>query len=198
MIHKIIHTPNYLLVVDDSKIKKGDKSLLNIEGFEPTILTHHEPIEEGYQGKKIIAHLPLNNSPILEGVDLLAPLEQDDVDELAKEYGEDIGNKDGTSAFDYKRGYNKAKEKYKYTEEDVRKAIFLYAGWITGGMPSLKVAKTAEERLEQIFQSLSQPKVPVAFECDVKSFEQEYRIPIREVRITTPEGHTQWIGKYIY
>ena len=80
----------------------------------------------------------------------------------------------------------------------MRKAIFLYAGWITGGMPSLKVAKTAEERLEQIFQSLSQPKMPVAFDCDVKSFEQEYRIPIREVRITTTEGHTQWVGKYIY
>jgi len=200
MTHKLIHAPNYLLVVDDSEIKEGNKSLLNIEGFVPMILTHHEPIEEGYEGKKIIAHLPLNNSPILEGVDLLPPFEQeDDVDELAKEYGESIGNKDGTAVFDYKRGYNKAKEKYKYTEDDMREAMFLYAGWITGGVPSLRIAKTAEERQGQILQSLSQTKVPVAFECEEKESSDSMYVNhvIYETKtITTSKGHTQWVGKY--
>ena len=199
MTHKLIHTPNYLLVVDDSEIKERDYCLM-FDDFGNLFLGdlpsqylgekngHH--LNKGL--KKVIAHLPLNNSPILEGADLLPPLEQDDVDELAKEYGEDIGNKDGTSAFDYKRGYNKAKEKYKYTEEDMRKAV--RDGSAMGEVDD----EEYEEYVKWIIQSLSQPKMPVAFECDVKSFEQEYRIPIREVRITTPEGHTQWVGEYIY
>ena len=45
----------------------------------------------------------------------------------------------------------------KLTEEDLRKAIFLYSAWITGGSPSLRLAETAEERIKQIIQSL-QPK----------------------------------------
>lgn len=195
MTHKLIHTPNYLLVVDDSEIKERDYCLmfddfgnLFLGGLPSQYLGeksgHH--LNKGL--KKVIAHLPLNNSPILEGVDLLPPLEQDDVDELAKEYGEDIGNKDGTSAFDYKRGYSKAKEKYKYTEEDMRKAI----------SETRKGMLYNEQYEDEYIQSLSQPKMPVSFECDVKSFEQEYRIPIRDVRITTPKGHTQWVGKYIY
>ena len=191
MTHKLIHTPNYLLVVDDSEIKEGNKSLLNVEGFEPMILTHHEPIEEGYQGKKIIAHLPLNNSPILEGVDLLPPLEQDDVDELAKEYGEDIGNKDGTSAFDYKRGYNKAKENYKYTEEDIRKAI----------SETRKGTLYNKQYEDEYIQSLSQPKMPVAFECEEKKSSDSMYVNhvIYETKtITTSKGHAQWVGEYIY
>lgn len=175
MKHKLIHTPNYLLVVDDSEIKEGNKSLLNIEGFVPMILTHHEPIEEGYEGKKIIAHLPLNNSPILEGVDLLAPLEN-------------------------KVEYNKDKENYKYTEKDIKVMVndcVIFAMSNT----HLSVGEYAtqfKDFYDKCIQSLSQTKMPVAFECDVKSFEQEYRIPIREVRITTLEGHIQWVGKYIY
>lgn len=195
MTHKLIHTPNYLLVVDDSEIKEGNKSLLNVEGFEPMILTHHEPIEEGYQGKKIIAHLPLNDSPILEGVDLLPPLEQDDVDELAKEYGEDIGNKDGTAVFDYKRGYNKAKEKYKYTEEDIRMAV--RDGSAMGEVDD----EEYEEYVKWIIQSLSQTKMPVAFECEEKvSSDSMYvnHVIYETKTVTTPEGHTQWVGKYIY
>ena len=220
MTHKLIHAPNYLLVVDDSEIKEGNKSLLNIEGFVPMILTHHEPIEEGYEGKKIIAHLPLNNSPILEGVDLLPPLKQeDDVDELAKEYGESIGNKDGTSAFDYKRGYNKAKEKYKYTEEDIRMAV--RDGSAMGEVND----EEYEEYVKWIIQSLSQPKMPVAFECEIEYFymsskefykdadwvkcdkaqyesirEEIPTCPLKKVHkeISTPEGHTQLVGKYIY
>jgi hypothetical protein len=44
----------HIYITNDEEIKKGDKSLLFVEGFEPIILTHFEPIEEGYKGKKII------------------------------------------------------------------------------------------------------------------------------------------------
>ena len=156
MTHKLIHTPDYLLVVDDSGTR--------------------------------IAHLPLNDSPILEGVALLPPFsrhQEDGIEEYSKECNQLYKDWLVTG---YKAGYNKAKEKYRFTEEDMRKAI----GETRKGMLYNKQYE------DEYIQSLSQPKMPVGFECDVKSFEQEYRIPIREVRITTPEGHTQWVGKYIY
>jgi len=227
MTHKLIHTPNYLLVVDDSEIKEGDYCLM-FDDFGNLFLGnlpsqylgekngHH--LNKGL--KKVITHLPLNNSPILEGVDLLPPFEQeDDVDELAKEYGESIGNKDGTSAFDYKRGYNKAKEKYKYTEEDIRMAV--RDGSAMGEVND----EEYEEYVKWIIQSLSQPKMPVAFECEIEYFymsskefykdadwvkcdkaqyesirEEIPTCPLKKVHkeISTPEGHTQLVGKYIY
>jgi hypothetical protein len=47
-------SPQNIYITSDEEIKEGDKSLLFVEGFEPIILTHFEPIEEGYKGKKII------------------------------------------------------------------------------------------------------------------------------------------------
>jgi hypothetical protein len=43
-----------IYITSDEEIKTGDKSLLIIDGFKPMILTHHEPVEDGYLGKKII------------------------------------------------------------------------------------------------------------------------------------------------
>jgi hypothetical protein len=68
MKHNIIKIENYLLIVDGSEIKQGDWCLSKLyevvrfgKKFAPPLY------------KKIRAHLPLNNSPILEGVDLLPP-----------------------------------------------------------------------------------------------------------------------------
>ena len=203
MTHKLIHTPNYLLVVDDSEIKEGDYCLM-FDDFGNLFLGnlpsqylgekngHH--LNKGL--KKIIAHLPLNNSPILEGVDLLPPLKQeDDVDELAKEYGESIGNKDGTAVFDYKRGYNKAKENYKYTEEHIRMAF------LNGSAMGDEEYEEYEEYVKWTIQSLSQPKMPVAFECEEKKSSDSMYVNhvIYETKtITTSKGNTQWVGKYIH
>ena len=77
MEHKIIHTDSYLLVVDDSEIKQGD-CYLSASG----ICFYLKPNKDC---KKIIAHLPLNNSSVIEGVNLLPPLE-DNVEKLAEEW----------------------------------------------------------------------------------------------------------------
>lgn len=185
MKHKIIHTENYLLVVDGSEIKEGDKSLLKVEDFEPMILTHYEPVKKGYEGKKIIAHLPLNSSPILEGVDLLSPLEQED--NAICPYPESKQN-----AVDWHNGYNKAKEKYKFTEEDIYKAI--------------QYGREVHYTNDQPFiQSLSQPKMPVGFECEVRPYTvgEMSKLPLgtrnEKIKTTTNlQGQTQWVGKYIY
>jgi len=71
MIHDIIKTDNYLIIVDDSEIKGW------YYDFYINKVKHSggaEYVENGIT-KKIIAHLPLNTSPVLEGVDLLLPLE---------------------------------------------------------------------------------------------------------------------------
>jgi hypothetical protein len=80
MTHKIIQTENYLLVVDDSQITEGDYCLANSKTYNNEIVTYRKsPCPPPFVSnlnilKKTIAHLPLNNSPILKGVDLLPPL----------------------------------------------------------------------------------------------------------------------------
>ena len=214
MTHKLIRTPNYLLVVDDSEIKEGDYHvairIVKTNGDKAIAFTDQKQLDaiaEIGGAKKIIAHLPLNNSPILEGVDLLAPLETEDFNptgEYTKEYMSSLMFDGKSFVSDVllatRVGYNKAKEKYKYTLKDIN---IMVNNCVTFAISNthLSVGEYAtqfKDFYDKCIQSLSQPKMPMAFECDVKSFEQEYRIPIREVRITTPEGHTQWVGRYIY
>jgi len=73
MTHNIIKTENYLLVVDDSKIKQNDWFYLN----DANIIAEYISVKPVNEAKKITAHLPLNNSPVLEFVPLLPPLEDE-------------------------------------------------------------------------------------------------------------------------
>jgi hypothetical protein len=206
MKHKIIQIENYLLVVDDSEIKVRDFCYNSIKNTwnEDIILYQDAMPKYHYVGfKKIIAHLPLNNSPILDGVDLL-PLIEDDVEKLAKqEYPQPIPYQVGLSVgADMKKeafidGYNKAKEKYKYTEEDLKKAM-KYASEITNNKMKY---------MEDYIQSLQQPKMPVTFECEtiwINSFGTEVNTNSYDVKdlkrktILNSQGLTQWVGKYHY
>jgi hypothetical protein len=151
--------------------------------------------------KKIIYHLPLNNAPILEGVPLLPPLE-DESNFFAEQ--ETIKN-EWNSEKSFKAGYNKAKEKYKYTEEDLRKAFNAgdnYRYYENGGFRSFPSNVLNED---EIIQSLQQPKYPVAFECEMVlhlnetwSTELGGGILSKPKTITNPQGLTQLVGKYIY
>jgi hypothetical protein len=164
MTHNIIKTENYLLVVDDLEIKEGDYTFQEASNLI-------SKYNNAYS-KKIIAHLPLNNSPVLEGVPLLPPLEDDEevweqglgpelekllpymkhLDDGQYNAGQLVGFEIGATW-----GYNKTKEKYKYTEEDLRKAIEL----------SDKNQQLNDPlHPNEIIQSLQQPKMPVAFECE--------------------------------
>jgi hypothetical protein len=217
MKHKIIHTENYLLIVDDSEIKEGDycTTHLNVIDvgkihnsytiFNPKNKEHLEMLKSC---KKIIAHLPLNNSPILEGVDLLPPLEQEDVKKLAWEL---FGN-DYNARARYKDGYNKAKEKYKYTEEDLRKAFIegtnygsAYQSCIENEDWEAIEMDENDDTIKEIIQSLSKPKMPVGFECEVRPYTvgEMSKLPLgtrnEKIKTTTnPQGQTVWVGKYIY
>lgn len=72
MTRKLIQTPEYLFAVDDSEIKKGDYCINIQRGYIKLI--HDEAKYYNRRGdvfKKVISHLPLNGSPMLEGVEQL-------------------------------------------------------------------------------------------------------------------------------
>lgn len=191
MKHKVIHTESYLLVVDESDIKDDVWHLDNgvIKKWKGNLHSNR------LTSKKIIAHLPLNNSPILQGVDLLPPLE-DDVEQLAKEYANSTSDIDVPYTnglfYGFIEGYNKFKAKYKYTEEDLSKALSY--GYHTAkdeakGIPS-------SGYFTRFIQSLQQPKCPVGFECEI--WYNEF-VGKRTIKTTTnSQGLTQWVGRYIY
>ena len=83
---QLIHTDNYLVAVDDSDIKEGDYCIdINSNQYFQCLRNQKDGIYEWKDGnswvrlhkncKKITHHLPLNNAPVLEGVELLPRLE---------------------------------------------------------------------------------------------------------------------------
>ena len=69
--YKTTIVDGYVLIVDDSDIKEGDFTYHHVKGI------YNAVIDGAYTNqKKIIAHLPLNNSPILQGVPILPPIKQ--------------------------------------------------------------------------------------------------------------------------
>jgi hypothetical protein len=123
MTHKLIQTENYLLVVDDSEIKEGDFFMTDDNRIE--LSAPDWRAREWH--KKIIAHLPLNNAPILEGVDLLPQIE-DEVEKLAEIHTSELDwdtddYEKNCARVSFKEGYTKAKEKYRWTDEDVIRIV---------------------------------------------------------------------------
>lgn len=92
MKHKLIKTENYILAVDNSEIKEScfvykktgeahyEQGLFKIPGD----INFDQFNKEKIHTYKVLAHLPLNNSPILEEVPLLPPLEQEYERNLSK------------------------------------------------------------------------------------------------------------------
>jgi hypothetical protein len=203
MTYEIFKTDNYLLVVDDSKIKEGDYRMNIQRGYVKLVDDAPEYYNQRNDVfKKVIAHLPLNNSPILEGVPLLPPLEQeDDVEYIANKLTQHLTypseRREGIIL-----GYNKAKEKYRFTEEDIKKAIYYGQNNNMPFFPS---------RYTEFIQSLTQPKMPVGFECEMELCEETCEHgrckthgcanPINGDTIkttTNSQGQTILVGKYIY
>jgi hypothetical protein len=232
MEHKIINTGSYLLIVDESEIKKETYCYDSINN----ILVFYKGSMKNIGFQKVISHLPLNNSPILEGVDLLPPL-KDEVDEFCNKHSVKVwgGYKDDAfehydiitdktlgeiTTFDFKTGYNKAKEKYKYTEEDLRKVIKM--AWEANsidGVVDLNIVlhygnnndlrtKWSED---EIVQSLQQPKILVGFKCEMvcgnlgcikMALNGENSVccgdNMEPKTTTNSQDLTQWVGEYIY
>ena len=192
MKKEIVYTEEYALILSDERIKdvRPHKGKFNLEqgliiNQFPTYLTDLS------ECKLIIAHLPLSDAPILEGVPLLPPLPQEDnVEELAKHHFRKSDYEIQLREEAYIAGYNKAKEKYKYTEEDLRVAISLTRDGVSGA--------------DEIIQSLQQPSRPSHFECEMvqlssnESFGLDYGSSnLKPKTITNSQGQVELVGKYI-
>jgi hypothetical protein len=195
MTHKLIKTTDYILVVDDS-LTIGKGYAVNRDYKIMKYNTDEHLAYDSYAVKKIIAHFPLNGSPILEGVDLLPPYHQEDgLDKfelfLNREVEFNFCPKDIIERIKwYYQTYFKPKENYKYTEEDVRKAITM--------------ARDLEDwqdlvwvyEYDYIIQSLHQ--YPTEFECEMETVPHpppSRGFSVVPKTITTAQG-IQWVGKY--
>ena len=164
---QLVHRSDYIFALE----KAEDKLVLNAVVNENLEVITTKMVKWNL----ITHHLPLNNAPVIEGIELLPPLE-DEADKLAKikypifmlpykTLGGNVYDTDVNSSLRlaYKEGYNKAKEDYKYTEEDMKKAI--EKAWLMA-----QEEETVYSAKEKIIQSLSQPKLPTSFDTETKQY----------------------------
>jgi hypothetical protein len=215
---QLIHIDNYLVAVDDSKLAHQPIVFGQIKGIKVGDIVL-EGYVDGTKGleqidtlndidvllqKRLTHHLPLNNAPTLEGVSLLPPLEVVKYDfaeifyNICKATIEHFD--DWVEAKEYNK--SKAKEKYMYTEEDMRDAYNL------GLDADSKLSPN--KTYDTLIQSLQQPKYPVAFECEMVDKGEEdwigddingepfWNQKLEPKTITNSQGLTQLVGKYIY
>jgi hypothetical protein len=175
MKHEIIYTEYYAVIARKltSPGKEGQVFLT-----QENIV--HSVVGYNYGDRLVIAHRPLADAPILEGVPLLPEFEQgeDDAKLIAKQEAEKLHDKVKHEDWDIyevlvsedawliERGYNKAKETYKYTEEDLIKAI--------------ELAQTPSDYdsfplIDEVMQSLQQPKRPTHFIAKIQALDENGR-----------------------
>lgn len=203
MKKEIIKTDNYLLVVDDSAINFDDW-VYNKWGslFQYGIEHRLHP-----STKKVIAHLPFGMYSTLEGVPLLPPLEQEDKELYYQKQVMQPYSVESQSYMSYENGfidgYNKAKETYKFTEEDAKYLFECGRNFQINADITFTVAR----------KHLLQPKSPTYFEfeteithegngtysTDLMDIGLSNLTPIKVIKTTTnSQGQQVAYGKYIY
>jgi hypothetical protein len=200
---RIVETEEYTLAVSDG-VKAGDKSVLMVEGFTPMILTHFEPVEEGYEGKKIIAYKPKGNAPELDLP--LLPYVEDGVEKLAEISSElQEGTYTPQHKVTYKHGFidgYKAATK-RYSEDDVCD----FVEWMNLHYRALehtisfKDATGTKQLLQRWIQSKT-PKWFVAEIIDTNSYNSEvltgsYDSGNFQLKTTTINNKTYLEGTYL-
>jgi hypothetical protein len=189
MTHNLLKTEQYLLVVDDNiedakywvyicpqkGIALGDDGSAVVKNVLGPSWFNRLHDKANY--KKVIAHLPLDDAPDLKGVDLLPPLptKNDMIEEMLDSLFGEVNGSNIHIREAFKMGYNKAKENYKYTEEDMKKAIAFGVSVRDQGL------HLDQFIYDKFFQQLKLPELPVAFEC--VSRQPYYKV---------------WAGNYIY
>jgi hypothetical protein len=206
MKYELIQAGDYLVAVSKDKIQIND--IVCEENTDGTYSLHQiDTLNDidNHSQNKVIAHLPPTFSSRIIGIDLLPPIEQedDDAEKLAEEFyplNDDLYPNSSLIRKGVIFGYNKARDKYRFTEEDMIKAL----------SESFKSSQEGYQiTTDEILQSLSQQKnMPVEFECVI---EKVYRLnddgeqigyKVHDSNIikksTNAQGQTMWVGKYIY
>ena len=200
MKKEIIYTEHYALIVSEltSPPMKGQTFLT-----KENII--HTQIGYNYGDRVIIAHRPLKDAPVLEGVPLLPEFseKEDDVEKVAKkEYPstnthlDRLDEADGNAYYRsiFKKGYNKAKETYKFTEEDLRECCSLIFN---------ALGVRDDITTDEIIQHIQQPKRPKYFDCEIEYIHDETvpypkTLGTKPKTITNPQGNIELVGEYSY
>jgi hypothetical protein len=216
MKYDIIKTDKYLLILGDTFIWEGNEPYFVaeklVDGRYDVFQIDNVNDWDTSNQFKILAHLPLSANN-LKNIPLLPPLE-DEVENLGMHdlesyYGSNLelttSGRMWEEGFDI--GYNKAKEKYKYTEEDLRK-MFSRAWELRERYKNLDYDKREEFFFQKELKSLS--KYPIGFECEMeydccgryqncKGCDATFdMINVRLKTTSNPQGQTTWMGNYIY
>jgi hypothetical protein len=210
MIHEIIYTEHYALILGDEQTKENDWGYIRFQGGDVKLIGKYFADD----WIKVIAHRPLTDASILEGVPLLPKFSQeDDVEDLALEYTSSKGNVNPEGYSDkqvgllhgFIDGYNKAKETYKYTEEDLINLVEKGHEIYNEGLGVATDAK--KQKLIDFSLSLQQPKRPKYFECEIEKVwarNTDRNAPTLDdfdtiVKTTTNlQGQTELVGEYNY
>jgi hypothetical protein len=185
MKEEIIYTDDYALILSDEQTKENDWGYIRFQGGDVKLIGKYFADD----WLKVIAHRPLTDAPILEGVPLMPKFTQeDDVEKKSRDFVKEIGgSQDQRLAF--VDGYLEAKETYKYTEEDLRKVI--------EASRDIRYVTYSEDEL---IQSLQQPKRPKYFECEIARITKFNGEPDYFELNSKPnsQGQTELVGEYIF
>jgi hypothetical protein len=204
MKHTLIKTEDYLLVVSDEPITLDTKWYYDTH-LKDVRSTGGAQYGENSITKKVLAHLPLNDAGHLAGLDVLPEIDYDLHINDAIGYAGSEGHPDPHAFSEkqigllhgYVEGFEKARETYKYTEEDM-----------------LAFADTCLNELDSsitvigLLEKFKQPKLPVAFECYVDNILSHNADAGADALVnpnfgkpktfTNSEGRTEWFGKYLF
>jgi hypothetical protein len=210
MKYEIIYTEDCALIVSDEEIKPGDFNVPSDCNKSSDISRTSEEdlaiVNDKFNGyKKIIGHRPFTSAAILEGIPMLPQFSKEkSVVSIAEEIllSHPDFKAEGFSEYQNGRfngiidGYNKAKETYKFTEEDLETAMLKISEYLLESIENNKVPNSGE-KVDEIIQSLQQPKLPKYFQiemlCYVNPEFNEY-----PKTITNSEGQTELVGECIY
>jgi hypothetical protein len=202
---EIIYTEHYVLIVSElTSTGKEGQVFLSKENIIHTVVGWN------FADRLIIAHRPLTDAPILEGVPILPEFSQeDDVEDLALAYASSKGyvNPEGYSdkqvglLHGFIDGYNKAKETYKYTEDD----LISFHKWAFQKVRIEESDKNTKELLDE-WQSIKQPKRPKYFECEMEKVwvrNTDRNAPTLDdfdtivKTFTNSQGQVELVGEYV-
>jgi hypothetical protein len=238
MKHEIIYTEYYALIVSDEEMVEGDYALLKGKDYFEIQKALLSCLKNAFRNaecwnaenrvhntghRKIIAHKPLTDAPIFEGVPLLPEFSEED---SIKDYSLDAAKEFALNHFNglepkyrkggyitiksildvlkigvecgHKFGLKQAKETYKYTEEDILDA------WELGASEGLPLTR---EKKDKLIKSLQQPKRPKYFEtvCDCQecganktNLSLDMGCENKIATITNSQGQTELVGKYTF
>ena len=202
MKKEIVYTDKYALILSDEKPLPNEWFL---DAYRNIYRMPDVPIlgleYERDEIKKIAFHLPLSDAPILKGVPLLPSFswsQQDDVEELAKSQFRKSEYEIKLREEAFQIGYNKAIEKYKFTEEDAKYLFECGRNFQINADITFTVAR----------EHLSQPKIPTHFEFEIERksvlnlgiepFNPNTHVYTNEPKTTTnSQGQIELVGKYL-